>query len=239
MAGGPLASEPTRKRLSDKVVGYQQTITDDKTSAIAWQYEPTKGWPAIVYMSPRGVVVSKTFKFASDDELGTHMDELAAKGKELDAKLAELEAACEKDAKDVNALDALAGFWVSHGNWGEALPVLEKLIKMTENGELAKEKRFPRWIELARARAITHGYEDAIKECEAIGEAGKAAKFVQASQAAYLLEGFCREQQGDTKAAEEAYGKALALGADSKFGKQAQASIDRLKRTSSAEGDDR
>ena len=237
MAGGPLVSESVKKRVQDKVVGYLQTMTDEKTSEIAWPYEPTKGWPAIVYMSSRGVIIEKTFKFVKEDDLVARLDALAEKAKPLDEELAKLEAAVEKDQTDLKALDALCAFWTKHGNWREALPLLEKLVKASENGSLAKESRFQRWLELGRARAVTHGYEEAIKEAEAIVQAATAAKLLAAAQAAHVLEGFCREQQGDTKAARECYERCVAIDATSKFGKQAQASIDRLKSTSSAEDD--
>ena len=222
MASGPLAENDNQPRLA-KCVLVKLDVTDEKRREWSGRYMPN-ALPTIVYLSSRGVIVSRTEGMVESPELGKTLDDLLAKAPAVDAELAKLEAARDKDPKSLAPVEALADFWSQRQNWFEAVAQLEILVRRKGDGALPEAKRLKRWTELARARASLGNFDDAVKECDSLAKAAAAAADDKDSvQTAYLLMGFCRENQGKLDEAIKAYEKCIEAAPDSALGKRADA----------------
>jgi hypothetical protein len=71
-------------------------------------------------------------------------------------------------------------------------------------------------------------FDEAVKESLALAAAAAIAKDVTAEQMAWLLVGFCREQQEKLDLATAGYDRAVALGPDTTLGQRARAERDRV-----------
>src|SRR5688572_10511443 len=225
MASGPLAAEGTKKRLANLVA---VRLDADKDKPKAARYQPN-GLPTIVYLSPRGVIVDRTEKVVSEDDLAKRLDALAEKGKAADEELEKLEADVKKDPDDHAALDKLAVFWQKHQNLAEAVPLLAELVKKAGEKEFPTQTRTQRWIDLVRSLAVLTEFDESVKQAEALSKFATSQRNTALAQMAQFLIGFARENQGKKDEAIKAYERTVELGADTRFGKKAAELRDKLK----------
>lgn len=225
MASGPLAAPDTKKRLDGMVT---VRLEAEKDKAKAARFQPA-GLPTLVYLSPRGVILDRTEKYVSEDELAKRLDALAEKSRTADEELERLEKKTKDAPEDLDALEGLAAFYEKHQNWAEAVPLLEKLVKQAGEKEFPVEKRHQRWLELVRGKAVLLDFDGAVKTAEALAKHAGQVHKTDPLQMAEILIGFCREQQGKREEALKAYERAVSVAPDSKLGKKAAASRDRLK----------
>jgi tetratricopeptide (TPR) repeat protein len=225
MASGPLAAEGTKKRLAGMIAVRLDT---EKDKAKAARYQPN-ALPTILYLSPRGVIVDRTEQFVSEEDFAKRLDALAEKGKAADEELQKLEAARQKDANDLKALDDLQRFWVAHGNWAEAAPLLAELVKKAGEKAFDPKERTARWIDLVRGLAVIAEFDESVKQAEALAKYASGQRKTDVVQMAEFLIGFAREHQGKKEEAIKAYDRAVALGAGTRVGKKAAEQRDALK----------
>lgn len=217
MAKGPLVSEGFKKRL-DGIVAVR--LEAEKDRAKAARYQPN-GLPTIIYLSPRGVILDRTEKFVSEDDLAKKIDALAEASRAADEELEKLEAARKKDAEDILALEKLASFWLSHQNWAEAIPHLTDLVKMAGEKEYSPQNRAARWVDLIRGLAIVNDFDESVKQAENLSKYASSIRKTDLIQMAEFLIGYAREHQGKKDDAVKAYDRAIELGPTTRVGKKA------------------
>jgi hypothetical protein len=118
-----------------------------RNRATAARFHATKT-PVLLSLSPRGLIVTRDERAITKDLVLNRIEEVAQRGRELDAKLALLEGAIARDGNDSSAQLALADFLLAQTNAREAISHLETVA----HDEAAGTKlRVRAWVELVRA----------------------------------------------------------------------------------------
>jgi tetratricopeptide (TPR) repeat protein len=104
--------------------------------------------PVLFGLSPKGLIVTRDERVIRKDLVLNRIGEIAEGGRELEAKLALLEAAIAKNENDAIAHWELAGFLLARKNEREAIPHLEFVARDEAAGTTLRVRA---WVELVRA----------------------------------------------------------------------------------------
>jgi hypothetical protein len=182
--------------------------------------------PVLFCLSPRGVIISRDEKPLTKDLVLKRIDEAEPRARELDAKLAMLEAPVIKNGDDVNARLALAGFLQERQNMREAIPHLAS-VAHSDSDKLKPELRIRAWVDLARAHYWTAEPEKGRHEAEDL-IAAWGARIPEARAGANLVLAGQDARAKRTARARQEYEKAIAAAPDSDYARQARDELAKL-----------
>jgi hypothetical protein len=179
--------------------------------------------PALFGLSPRGLIVSRDQEPITKELLRNRMEDVARRGKELDAKFALLEQAANGGNDAAAQLD-LADFLLAQHNAREAVPRLES-VAHSESADTTLRVRA--WVELARAHLWIAEPEKGRHEAEDL-MATLGPKTAEALAGGNLVMGLQDANAKRAGLARQELGAAVAAAPASDYAEQANEALAKL-----------
>ena len=211
------------RALGDGVVRFTLDLAVSRNRATAARFH-VAATPVLLFLSPHGIILSRDETNISRHLVMQRIDEAGIRGLELDARLAALQEAADRDTNDVAAVFHLTDFLVAHGNDLDAIPHLSAIA---HSGNFSTADRIRAWVALARAHLWIAEPEKGRHEAnDLIATLGPVAP--EARAGGNLVLGLQDATAKRTALAKQEFEDAVAAAPNSPYGKEAAAALAKL-----------
>jgi hypothetical protein len=219
----PVVKEKMAAAGSDRFVLAFLDLSASRNRATAARFHVVDT-PMLVCLSPKGIIVSRDEKPIPGGLISKRLETMSQQSAQLDAKLARLEAAAKKNARDPQAQLDLADFLSAQQNAREAIPCYEGVAHAaTVDGPLRIRAR----VALSRAHLWIAEGEKARHEAEGLlTEFGP--KSPQAQAAGKLMLGLLDARRKHVDLARRELEEAIAAAPDSEYARDAREALANL-----------
>jgi hypothetical protein len=220
-----LMNFPAIKAKEGEVATEVLDLAVSRNRATAAKYHVVET-PLLLCLSSSGVIISRDEKRINKSLLMKRIEEAARQGPELDAKLAALQEAANKDKGNVVAQFDLTDFLMSHQNAFEAIPILEGIARSTA---IRAADRVRAWVALCKAHLWIAEVEKARHEADDLIRT-LGATTLEAIAGGNLIHGLQDAKAKRVALARKEFEDAIAAAPESSYGQEAKAELKKLPR---------